>query len=328
MWKNQYLLAMALCAGALSTTAMGCELIATVDRGLIDDGNGGGGVGGGVGGNAGGDTTNCTDGTKNGDETDVDCGGSCEPCEQGKACTAAEDCESESCADGVCCDTACDKGCDSCTAALKESGEDDGVCGPTKAEAVCAEQACVDSVQTAGSTCDGESEECTAGEATSCETFACDAETNECLTECTEDAHCASCHVCGDDGQCELAAPGTVDRGCAENEACDAAGECKAANGQACEAEEECGTGNCIDGVCCDTVCNNACQACNVEGLAGTCSNVTAGEADTCEEANVCSAAGECKVAPGEDCINDADCASGNCNGLRKCSDFSASDSP
>src|SRR5689334_14792557 len=34
----------------------------------------------------------CTDGAKNGTETDVDCGGSCEPCATGAQCTAASDC--------------------------------------------------------------------------------------------------------------------------------------------------------------------------------------------------------------------------------------------
>jgi hypothetical protein len=34
----------------------------------------------------------CTDGTKNGDETDVDCGGSCPPCASGNACLVDADC--------------------------------------------------------------------------------------------------------------------------------------------------------------------------------------------------------------------------------------------
>ena len=43
----------------------------------------------------------CTDGTINGDETDVDCGGSCPPCGVGEACATAADCESAECAGGV-----------------------------------------------------------------------------------------------------------------------------------------------------------------------------------------------------------------------------------
>ena len=54
------------------------------------------------------DTTNgmtggaCDDGTQNGDETDVDCGGSCTPCALGGSCSAATDCAAGECSGGVC----------------------------------------------------------------------------------------------------------------------------------------------------------------------------------------------------------------------------------
>jgi hypothetical protein len=35
----------------------------------------------------------CTDGVRNGDETDIDCGGSCPPCTSGQACSVHADCE-------------------------------------------------------------------------------------------------------------------------------------------------------------------------------------------------------------------------------------------
>jgi alpha-tubulin suppressor-like RCC1 family protein len=45
----------------------------------------------------------CTDGVKNGTETDVDCGGSCGgTCASGKTCAAAGDCKSADCRDGTC----------------------------------------------------------------------------------------------------------------------------------------------------------------------------------------------------------------------------------
>jgi hypothetical protein len=44
----------------------------------------------------------CTDGVRNGDETDVDCGGGCAPCAEGKGCLANTDCLSGSCSEGVC----------------------------------------------------------------------------------------------------------------------------------------------------------------------------------------------------------------------------------
>jgi len=45
----------------------------------------------------------CTDGVKNGAETDIDCGGgSCGPCNVGQACGAARDCTSATCASQIC----------------------------------------------------------------------------------------------------------------------------------------------------------------------------------------------------------------------------------
>lgn len=39
----------------------------------------------------------CADGTRNGDETDVDCGGSCPRCSLGKNCLTRDDCDSAIC---------------------------------------------------------------------------------------------------------------------------------------------------------------------------------------------------------------------------------------
>ncbi|HVW25087.1 MAG TPA: hypothetical protein VHC69_06925 [Polyangiaceae bacterium] len=48
-------------------------------------------------------TPTCTDTVKNGDETDVDCGGSkCAKCQNGKKCGAGADCVSTLCTGGVC----------------------------------------------------------------------------------------------------------------------------------------------------------------------------------------------------------------------------------
>ncbi|MBM4360233.1 MAG: hypothetical protein FJ096_19170, partial [Deltaproteobacteria bacterium] len=42
---------------------------------------------------------NCTDGVKDGDETDVDCGGKCAPCDNDKLCSLNNDCDSGYCAE-------------------------------------------------------------------------------------------------------------------------------------------------------------------------------------------------------------------------------------
>jgi len=65
----------------------------------------------------------CTDGTMNGDETGVDCGGSCKKC-NGDICAAKGECQSDACADGVCCDTACTGACQTCIGATKGTCSD------------------------------------------------------------------------------------------------------------------------------------------------------------------------------------------------------------
>lgn len=47
----------------------------------------------------------CTDGAKNGSETDVDCGGggACPPCTSGQSCVDDTDCESGACTPGFLC---------------------------------------------------------------------------------------------------------------------------------------------------------------------------------------------------------------------------------
>src|SRR2546430_473031 len=44
----------------------------------------------------------CGDGMKDGDETDVDCGGSCAACDIGKACSNGTDCKSAVCTMNKC----------------------------------------------------------------------------------------------------------------------------------------------------------------------------------------------------------------------------------
>jgi cysteine-rich repeat protein len=99
----------------------------------------------------------CNDGLKNGAETDIDCGGVCGTCAQGKAClvggdcstgtctagicaappallplgsacSAATQCGSSFCVDGFCANTACTGICQSASAAKKGGGAN-GVCG-------------------------------------------------------------------------------------------------------------------------------------------------------------------------------------------------------
>jgi hypothetical protein len=64
----------------------------------------------------------CFDRVRNGDESDVDCGGSCGPCAGGSACTQASDCDARACDSGVC-------RAPSCTDAIADGFEIDVDCG-------------------------------------------------------------------------------------------------------------------------------------------------------------------------------------------------------
>ena len=91
-------------------------------------------------------------------------------------------------------------------------------------------------------------------------------------------------------------------------------------NGAGCTAAtaSSCKSGNCVDGVCCVQTaaqCNGKCKSCNVPGMAGTCSNVPAGQPDndTCPSDLACDATQACKALLGHACTTFSDCASGHC---------------
>ncbi|XXT19912.1 hypothetical protein WME94_57790 [Sorangium sp. So ce429] len=256
----------------------------------------------------------CPDEALNGNETDIDCGGSCiEKCDVGEMCRDDVDCKtsiceamrcqpkrdlgelcdadvkckSGYCADGVCCDGECTALCYACTAFLRGTGQD-GYCGPVAA----------------GRDPD---ENCNAQEPTTCgNTGSCDGagacQRHPATTACTE-ASCSADGVtlqladtCNGSGTC-------VDRG---NQSCapftcrgDACTEQLRA-GEPCTSATECADGYCVDGVCCQTACGNGssgdCQACNVAGHLGTCSPSPAGATcrsatDVCDSAELCDGA-------------------------------------
>ncbi len=64
----------------------------------------------------------CTDGTKNGTETDTDCGGTCPRCAGGMACDHGADCLSAACVNSLCATA-------SCTNGVQDSAETDIDCG-------------------------------------------------------------------------------------------------------------------------------------------------------------------------------------------------------
>ena len=83
----------------------------------------------------------CTDVVQNGDETDIDCGGSCSTrCDPGEGCAVAADCQSGVCTSGTC-------AAPSCTDVVQNGDESDVDCGGTCPDCV-AGQTC--SVATTG----------------------------------------------------------------------------------------------------------------------------------------------------------------------------------
>ena len=64
----------------------------------------------------------CSDGVQNGDESGIDCGGRCAPCEEPPECIGGEDCISGLCEEGVCVD-------DQCADGIRQDTETDVDCG-------------------------------------------------------------------------------------------------------------------------------------------------------------------------------------------------------
>ena len=109
--------------------------------------------------------------------------------------------------------------------------------------------------------------------------------------------------------------------------------------GEACRPVDTCDTGQCVDGYCCNSLCTNNCQACNVTGQLGICSNIGLGAtpvgarscaaqaATTCGLDGKCDGQGACRDWPSGTHCTDGTCevATGNftnpstCNGTGTC---------
>lgn len=161
----------------------------------------------------------CSDGAQGEDETDVDCGGSCPPCDNGQACMVPADCSSEVCESEVCVSPSCGNG----------SIEDGETCDDAGESATCnvdcSAVACGDGVLnvTAGEACDegGNTATCDAD----CTAVACgDGSLNPAAGEACDDAgETAACDL-----DCTAASCGDGTINGAAGEECDGgpAGEC------------------------------------------------------------------------------------------------------
>jgi hypothetical protein len=241
-------------------------------------------------------TTACTDGVKDGNETDVDCGGSCAPCAFGGVCLIATDCVS-----GVCGPMRRCLG--SCTDGVKDGHETDVDCGFTCNVGCGTGQGCVTNNDCAGNLCVG---------------AICQA------TTCTDGLRSM--------GETDVDCGGAVCRACAAGQRCRTGSDCF--NGQ-CGSQMTCTntvTGCSIDGILdndeTDLDCGGSCPACAIGlrclvntdcqkphiCLGGVCvaSACNDGVQDGTETDVDCG--GTCPAcASGAGCQTDLDCTSGSC---------------
>jgi hypothetical protein len=86
--------------------------------------------------------------------------------------------------------------------------------------------------------------------------------------------------------------------------------------GATCIVNSDCGTGSCVDGVCCSSAACDTCQSCAVAGSLGTCSPLPAQTEDprsSCVGTMACDGKGRCAAFDGNTCAGAADCISGFC---------------
>lgn len=235
------------------------------------------------------------DGTQNGDETDLDCGGSlCPACDLGQKCGSGADCQSGVCADGVCCDAACDGPCESCDQ-MGSTGTCTPIPGGTDPDQECAAGIEICNGQGACGLVNGEP--CMSPGA--CAVGLC---TDGVCCDKPCDGLCESCDQPGYEGTCRPIPAGTdpLDE-CSSQMVCDGLGQCTmpgatSANGATCliGMEASCLSGYCADGVCCVTECSGQkCLACSnaLTGFPdGDCKAVKIGTdpEDECLDPQVC----------------------------------------
>ena len=161
--------------------------------------------------------------------------------------------------------------CQVCNASSNPNGWTNSTAG-----VICAPNTCSGS-SSVTSTCDGTG--VCRQTSQSCSPNQCDNATGTCRTTCASNADCSTGFVC-------------------------TAGVCKSAQGSACTSDAQCGTGFCTDGVCCNSRCAGLCQACNITGSTGTCTNIPNGQdpGNECIGNATCNGAGGCTACTPKTC--------------------------
>lgn len=229
-------------------------------------------------------------------------------------CTVASDCDKN---DTVCTDGICNPD-GTCGTANKSTGTNCGQGKQCDDGGNCVEGGCLDLQKGANETdidCGGAcAKKC--GNGKGCEA----------ATDCT-DGYCdlAAPNANGSNGTCKAC---TLDAQCGANEFCQLAlgGKCvaKAGNGAVCGGPNGCTSGFCVDGVCCNTACTGACEACSstvddsvTSGTCGPRKDGATSRADACKPSFCDGTNTGCPTS----CATDADCIKdGHCDKtLLKC---------
>jgi hypothetical protein len=181
---------------------------------------------------------------------------------KGKAesCACDAECQTGFCTDGVCCTSACNDKCKSCSlsSSLGDCGfipagvkpADPAICvvvlpttcgqdGTCDGQGGCRKY--VRGTECHAGTCDGDAisgalvcdgkGSCAPGASTLCVPYSCDPGISRCATTCTTNAQCAAGQQC-------------VNKSCG-----------KKMNGSTCSGDDDCTSGHCTDGVCCNVAC-------------------------------------------------------------------------
>jgi hypothetical protein len=82
---------------------------------------------------------------------------------------------------------------------------------------------------------------------------------------CCESACTGKCQTCAGGGKCTPVTSAPDPDSCSGTATCDATGTCRRANGQVCTVSGDCASAFCVDGVCCESACNDPCSTCTDE---------------------------------------------------------------
>ncbi len=269
--------------------------------------------------------------------------GACVPQQaNGAVCSGNTQCSSGHCVDGVCCESACDGKCQTCSTTPGSCvplppGHEDPMCGAYDCGAAGCQTTCqtddqchsdarcfagqCQAARPLGTTC-VQGRECASGQ---CVDGVC------CNSACSEP--CDVCNLVDSKGTCVPAPVGTTGNPactgyrcdgtrstcptrCESSAACNALSYChngscvpRQANGATCALAEQCLSSHCVDGRCCNAACTGSCDSCGLTGKEGTCTPMPSGSAGSPSCAPyVCNGTSpSCSMT----CTSDSQCSSG-----------------